>query len=60
MEEEKKNAFKEIEPNERAPESLKKEISSEIDSIRNTSAIIELYVGNLFNAISTALKEEQH
>lgn len=60
MEEEKKNAFKEIEPNVTAPENLKKEISSEIDSIRNTSAIVELFVGNFFNAISAALKKDPY
>ncbi|MFN8345443.1 MAG: hypothetical protein U0X91_10590 [Spirosomataceae bacterium] len=44
------NAFFDIDPDDRVPESLKKAIVSEIDTIRNTMELITLYVGNFFNA----------
>lgn len=44
------NAFFEIDPEDKVPESLKKAIVSEIDTIRNTMELITLYVGNFFNA----------
>lgn len=44
------NAFFDIDPDDKVPESLKKAIVSEIDTIRNTMELITLYVGNFFNA----------
>ncbi|MCU0469698.1 MAG: hypothetical protein MUF58_13950 [Arcicella sp.] len=48
------NPFKLIEPNGQVPESLKKALVSEIDTIRNTSTIIELFVGNFINTLSAS------
>jgi hypothetical protein len=48
------NPFKLIEPNGQVPEHLKKALVSEIDTIRNTSAIIELFVGNFINALTAS------
>lgn len=44
------NAFFNIDPDDKVPESLKKALVSEIDTIRNTMELITLYVGNFFNA----------
>jgi hypothetical protein len=44
------NAFFDIDPEDKVPESLKKALVSEIDTIRNTMELITLYVGNFFNA----------
>ncbi|WP_298361588.1 hypothetical protein [Runella sp.] len=44
------NAFFDIDPEDKVPESLEKAIVSEIDTIRNTMELITLYVGNFFNA----------
>ncbi|WP_044173213.1 hypothetical protein [Flectobacillus major] len=49
------NPFKDIEPTNKAPETLKKSIVSEIDTIRNTSIVIELFIGNFVNTITSAL-----
>jgi hypothetical protein len=49
------NPFKDIEPTNKAPEALKKSIVSEIDTIRNTSIVIELFIGNFVNTITSAL-----
>ena len=43
------NPFKDLESSEKAPESLKRALVSEIDTIRNTSIIIDLYVESLIN-----------
>lgn len=51
----KENPFKLIEPEGQVPVQLKKALVSEIDTIRNTSIIIELFVGNFFNALTTSL-----
>ena len=50
------NPFKELEPDVVCPPHIKKEIISEIDLIRNTMTIIDLYVGDLFN-VASALVE---
>lgn len=55
---EKENPFKLIEPNGQVPENLKKALVSEIDTIRNTSTIIELFVGNFINALTAAFSNE--
>lgn len=43
------NPFKDLESSEKAPESLKRALVSEIDTIRNTSIIIDLFVGNFYS-----------
>jgi hypothetical protein len=48
------NPFKLIEPNGQVPEHLKKALVSEIDSIRNASTIVELFVGNFINALTAS------
>lgn len=49
------NPFKLIEPNGQVPEHLKKALFSEIDTIRNSSTLVELFVGNFVNAITASL-----
>lgn len=51
---ESENPFKLIEPDGQVPERLKKALVSEIDTIRNTSTIIELFVGNFINALTAS------
>ena len=51
---EKENPFKLLEPNGQVPDHLKKALVSEIDTIRNTSAIVELFVGNFINALTAS------
>jgi hypothetical protein len=51
---ESENPFKLIEPNGQVPEHLKKALVSEIDTIRNTSTIIELFVGNFVNTLTAS------
>ena len=46
------NPFKIIEPNGQVPESLKKALVSEIDTIRNGSSLVELFVGNFVTSIT--------
>lgn len=46
------NPFKRIESKEQVPKRLKYALVSEIDSIRNTSTIIELFVGNFINVLT--------
>lgn len=48
------NPFKLIEPEGQVPESLKKALVSEIDTIRNTSTLIDLFVGNFINTLSAS------
>lgn len=47
------NVFKEIELPDRCPPNVKEELISEIDLIRNSLAVVEMYVHNLFNVTST-------
>jgi hypothetical protein len=49
------NPFKLIEPTEHCPPYLQGQIVSEIDSIRNVLAVVELYSGDLFGSISAML-----
>ena len=51
---EKENPFKLLEPNGQVPDHLKKALVSEIDTIRNTSAIVELFIGNFINALTAS------
>jgi hypothetical protein len=43
------NAFFNIDPDDKVPESLKKTLVSEIDTVRNAMELITLYVGNFFS-----------
>lgn len=45
------NPFLDIDPDEKAPERLKKSLTSEIDIIRNSIEIVRLYVDFFFPAI---------
>jgi hypothetical protein len=54
---EKENPFKLIEPNGQVPEHLKKALVSEIDTIRNASSLIELFVGNFVNTLTASLSD---
>lgn len=45
------NPFKTIEPDAVCPPHLKTEIVSEIDLIRNTLQVVELYSGDLFATV---------
>ncbi|MDI9861021.1 MULTISPECIES: hypothetical protein [Flectobacillus] len=53
------NPFKDLESSEKAPESLKRALVSEIDTIRNTSIIIDLFVGNFINTITASLNTQR-
>jgi hypothetical protein len=53
------NPFKDFESSEKAPESLKRALVSEIDTIRNTSIIIDLFVGNFINTITASLNTQR-
>ncbi|MEZ4900671.1 MAG: hypothetical protein R2822_02370 [Spirosomataceae bacterium] len=44
------NAFFDIDPDDKVPESLKKALISEIDTIRNSMELVSLFVGHFFNA----------
>ncbi|MBC8154729.1 MAG: hypothetical protein H7Z72_17665 [Bacteroidetes bacterium] len=45
------NPFKAIEPDAVCPPHLKEELVSEIDLIRNTLQVVELYSGDLFATV---------
>ncbi len=49
---ERPNPFKELESDAICPPHLKAELVSEIDLIRNTITIIELYIGDLVGTAS--------
>ena len=51
---EKENPFKLLEHNGQVPEHLKKALVSEIDTIRNASAIVELFVGNFIGVLTAS------
>ncbi|ADB40724.1 hypothetical protein [Spirosoma linguale] len=46
------NPFKELEPDGICPPHLQHELVTEIDLIRNTITIIEIYIGDLFSLVS--------
>jgi hypothetical protein len=48
------NPFKLLESDAQVPEHLKKALVSEIDTIRNGSTLVELFVGNFVNAITAS------
>ncbi len=49
------NPFKEMEPDATCPPHLKKEIVSEIDLIRNSLQVVEVYAYDIFSAFTTFL-----
>lgn len=51
---ENKNPFKLIDSEGKAPESLKKALVSEIDTIRNASTLVDLFIGNFINTLSAS------
>lgn len=48
------NPFKLIETDAQVPKYLKKALISEIDTIRNASSLVELFVGNFVNVITSS------
>ena len=48
------NPFKLLESDAQVPEHLKKALVSEIDTIRNATSLIELFVGNFINAVTAS------
>ncbi len=48
------NPFKLLESDAQVPEHLKKALVSEIDTIRNGSTLIELFVSNFINTVTTS------
>lgn len=48
------NPFLLIEQNAQVPERLKNALLSEVDTIRNTSTIVELFVGNFINVLTVS------
>lgn len=49
------NPFKQIEPDAECPPHLKTEIFSEIDLIRNSLQVVEVYAYDIFTAFTTFL-----
>ena len=47
--------FKDLEPNDKVPEYLKKALISEVDTIRNTMQIITHFTKHLLTSISICL-----
>ncbi|MCY7359012.1 MAG: hypothetical protein LH609_16445 [Rudanella sp.] len=45
--------FKDIEPTDLCPPHIQEELVSEIDSIRNSLQIAELYIGDFLSVISS-------
>lgn len=56
---EKPNPFKQLEPDAVCPPHLKTELVSEIDLIRNTVTVIDLYIGDLFGILSALITPGQ-
>jgi hypothetical protein len=56
---EKPNPFKQLEPDAVCPPRLKAELVSEIDLIRNTVTVIDLYIGDLFGIVSILITPTQ-
>ena len=54
-----KNPFKQIEPEGKAPEHLKDALVAEIETIRNTSVIVELFVWSFINTLIKAIDDNQ-
>lgn len=56
---EKPNPFKQLEPDAVCPPYLKTELISEIDLIRDTVTVIDLYIGNLLGIVSILITPHQ-
>jgi hypothetical protein len=54
-----KNPFKKIESEGKVPEHLKDALVAEIETIRNTSVIVELFVGSFINTLIKAVDDNQ-
>ncbi|QJW88111.1 hypothetical protein HNV11_01320 [Spirosoma taeanense] len=52
---ENKNPFKAIEPDAQCPVHLREELISEIDLIRNSLQVVEVYAYDIFAAFTTFL-----
>lgn len=52
-------SFKEIESDAVCPPHLQNELVSEIDLIRNAITLIDVYVGNLFDLVTTLVNPSQ-
>jgi hypothetical protein len=50
--------FKIVESDAQVPDELKKSLVSEIDTIRNVSTLIELFVGNFINTLTKSLSSD--
>lgn len=46
--------FFDIDPDDKVPESLKRALVSEIDTVRNTLELVTLFVGHFFNVVGSA------
>ncbi|MDF7816378.1 hypothetical protein P1X15_02190 [Runella sp. MFBS21] len=46
--------FFDIDPDDKVPESLKRALVSEIDTVRNTLELVTLFVGHFFNVAGSA------
>lgn len=53
------NPFKQLEPDAVCPPHLKAELVSEIDLIRNTVTVIDLYIGDLLGIVSVLITSSQ-
>lgn len=50
--------FKILESDAQVPDELKKSLVSEIDTIRNASTLLELFVGNFINTFTKSLSSD--
>jgi hypothetical protein len=49
--------FKELEPDERVPEYLKRALVAEVDTIRNSMEVFTLFTEHFLTAITVAISE---
>jgi hypothetical protein len=53
------NPFFDIDPDDSVPESLKKALVSEIDTVRNTFEIVTLFVSHFFSAAEVMINPDK-
>ncbi len=53
------NAFFDIDPDDKVPESLKKALVSEIDTLRNTFELVTLFVSHFFTAAEVMINPDE-
>lgn len=53
------NSFFDIDPDDKVPDSLKKALVSEIDTLRNTFEIVTLFVSNFFSAAEVMINPDK-